>query len=66
MPACVVEDVHDGSAQTSASFSRESFEQRLEERFWHAIMHIAEGLAGRRRGKGSYVEPVETMKADRA
>ncbi len=61
VPAGVVENEHDGSISASSSLSRKSFEQRREERFRHAVVHIPKGFTARRRDEGGHVEPIETM-----
>ena len=65
MPAGVVDDEHDRALDAGLGFAREGFEQRGEERFRDAVVHIPEGLAARRRDEGGHVEPVEAVMAMR-
>lgn len=63
MPTGFVDDEHDGSLAAGAGLFRKACEQRGEERFRDAVMHLPEGLAARRRGEGGDVEPIEAMMA---
>jgi len=65
MPAGVVDDEHDRALDAGLGFAREGFEQRGEEGFRDAVVHIPEGLAARRRDEGGHVEPVEAVMAMR-
>jgi len=48
VPASVVNDEHDGAVDAGLGFAREAFEQRGEEGFRDAVVHIPEGFAARR------------------
>jgi hypothetical protein len=65
MPTSVVENEHDGAVDAGLGFAREGFEQRREKGFRHAIVHIPEGLAARRRDEGGHIKPVEAVMAMR-
>jgi len=65
MPTGVVDDEHDGSLAAGAGLFREARQQRREEAFQDAVMHIPDGLAAGRRDEGGDVEPIEAMMAVR-
>ena len=63
MPSGIVEHQQDDAPDAGFGPAREDFEQRLEERFRHAVGKIPEGFAGGRRREGRDLEPVEPMMA---